>query len=173
MKLDKLIKKLEVCFPDLQGTWVSGKSRYETQFAAEIGAKLNGTRYWDCIWNDLYIELKLGTLWFDLVRYSEILLKKFPEACIETLTLCMKYKKGKENNIGKITEVYAIKTSKLIEVLQLNENTAENLILANEEYPRTLNAQASLSYSADIKPNAEFCIKFNKKGDIEIFLNHQ
>jgi len=67
----------------LQGEWVSGKRKYESFFASAIGATFQEGRYWDCIWQGIYLELKMGNIWLDLVRYSEYLLKRTPESHVK------------------------------------------------------------------------------------------
>lgn len=147
--LQDLKKHLQQSLPLLQGDWVSGKRKYESFFASAIGAKFQEGRYWDCIWRGIYIELKMGNIWLDLVRYSECLLKRTPESCIEVITLFMRYREQ------RITDIYAVNTENLIRTLNLSTRTAEDLLRIRDEMPRSLNAQASLT-EKDVRNIAEF-----------------
>jgi len=135
----------------LRGDWVSGKRKYESFFASAIGATLQEGRYWDCIWRGIYLELKMGNIWLDLVRYSEYLLKQTPESHFTVVTLFMRYKQQ------KVTDIYAVSTANLIKALNLSERTAQDLLRIRNEVPRSLNAQASLTEN-DVRKIAEFHI---------------
>lgn len=76
LQLEELLK----CYiKDLKGEFVSKNSGYEGDICNIIQEfTKTTTRYWDCIWKseNLYIEFKKGkSIWLDLVRYSEIVLK--------------------------------------------------------------------------------------------------
>ncbi len=147
--LQDLEKHLQWSFPLLRGDWVSGKRKYESFFASAIGATFQEGRYWDCIWQGIYLELKLGNIWLDLVRYSEYLLKRTSESHVRVVTLFMRYKQQ------RITDIYAVNTESLIKALNLATRSAEDLLRIKDEVPRSLNAQASLAES-DIRKIAEF-----------------
>lgn len=147
--LNDLEEHLSKILNDLQGNWVSGKLKYENQFALAIGATFQEGRYWDCIWQGIYLELKLGNVWLDLVRYSEYVLKQTPDSHIPAVTLFMRYKQH------KITDIYAVDIDNLIEVLNISRRTAKDLLRIRDEVPRSLNAQASLAES-DIRRIAKF-----------------
>lgn len=118
----ELKKHLQKSLPLLQGEWVSGRRKYERHFASAIGAIFKEGRYWDCVWKGMHLELKMGNVWLDLVRYSEYLLKRTPESNIPVVTLLMRYKEG------RITDIYAVTTEKLIKALNLSARTAEDLL---------------------------------------------
>ena len=147
--LPDLKEHLQRSLPLLQGDWVSGKRKYESFFASAIGATFKEGRYWDCIWQGIYLELKMGNIWLDLVRYSEYLLRRTPESHVTVVTLFMRYKQQ------RITDIYAVSTENLIRALNLSTQTAEDLLRIRDEVPRSLNAQASLTES-DIRKIAEF-----------------
>lgn len=148
--LQDLKEHLQRSLPSLRGDWVSGKRKYEPFFASAIGADFHEGRYWDCIWQGIYLELlKMGNIWLDLVRYSEYLLKKTPDSHIMVITLFMRYRQQ------KITDIYAVSTDRLINTLNLSETTAEDLLRIKDEVPRSLNAQASLT-EKDVRKVAEF-----------------
>ena len=147
--LQDLEKHLQRSLPLLRGDWVSGKRKYESFFASAIGATFQEGRYWDCIWQGIYLELKLGNIWLDLVRYSEYLLKRTSESHVTVVTLFMRYKQQ------RIIDIYAVSTESLIRALNLATRSAEDLLRIKDEVPRSLNAQASLAES-DIRKIAEF-----------------
>lgn len=147
--LQDLKEHLRRELPLLRGDWVSGKVKYEIPFASAIGATFQESRYWDCIWQGLYLELKLGNIWLDLVRYSEYLLKRTQESRVPVITLFMRYK------AQQITDIYAVTIENVIRALNLSTRTGEDLLRIKDEVPRTLNAQASLAVS-DVRKIAEF-----------------
>jgi len=147
--LQELKEHLQKSLHLLQGEWVSGKRKYESFFASAIGATFQEGRYWDCIWHGIYLELKMGNIWLDLVRYSEYLLKRTPESDVTVVTLFMRYKQQ------QVTDIYAVSTENLIRALNLSTQTAEDLLRIRDEVPRSLNAQARLTGS-DVREIAEF-----------------
>jgi len=149
INLQNLRKHLQQSLPLLQGDWVSGKRKYESFFASAIGATFQEGRYWDCIWQGMHLELKMGNIWLDLVRYSEYLLKRTSESHIKVVTLFMRYRQQ------RVTDIYAVSTENLIRALNLSTQTAEDLLRIRDEVPRSLNAQASLTEN-DIRKIAEF-----------------
>ena len=77
------IQKLKVLLKEhiatLEGAFVNKNAGYEIAICKNFGFKEQTNRYWDCLYEEenLFIEFKKGTsIWLDLVRYSEILLKK-------------------------------------------------------------------------------------------------
>ncbi|MEM2145953.1 MAG: hypothetical protein QW279_11370 [Candidatus Jordarchaeaceae archaeon] len=98
--LQDLKEHLQRIPPSFRCAWVSGKRKYESLFASAIGATFQEDRYWDCIWNGIYLELKMGNIRLNLVRYSEYLLKRTPESRTRVITLFMRYKQE------RITDIY-------------------------------------------------------------------
>ena len=93
------------------------------------------------------MEFKKGrSIWLDLVRYSEILLSITPEAQTETITLFFLPTAYKNS----IEEIVVVETKRLIEKMNLTDEIAHRLLELNEQVPRSLNAQASLTVN-DIK----------------------
>ena len=116
------------------------------------GAKLS--RYCDAEWNGLFLEFKKGrSVWLDLVRYSEILLKVGEEASQETITIFFIPNKRRT----EIEEIIVVDTKILIEKLRLNAEIAERLIKLNKVVPRSLNAQASMTLN-DIRGISKWII---------------
>ncbi len=94
----------------------------------------------------------MGSIWLDLVRYSEYMLKRTPEGQVPVTTLFMLYKHN------AITHIFAARTERIIEALKLSPHTAEDLLRINEELPRAFNAQARLT-AKDISKFAEFHVR--------------
>ena len=149
--LQDLKEHLEESFPLMWGDWVSGKRKYESFCASVIGATFQEGRYRDCIWQGIHLELKMGNVWLDLVRYSEYVLKWTPESHIPVVTLFMRYEQQ------RITDIYAVHTDNIVKALNLLPRTAEDLLRIKDEVPRSLNAQASLT-EKDVRKIAEFHI---------------
>lgn len=150
--LQDLKEHLQRSLPLLRGDWVSGRGKYERSFADAIGATLEETRYWDCIWQGIHLELKMGGAphaWLDLVRYSECLLGRVPESHVPVVTLFMRCRER------QITDIYSVTTENLLGALRLSTRTAKALLRIKGEVPRTLNAQARLTHN-DIREIAKF-----------------
>ncbi|WP_456485285.1 hypothetical protein [Hydrogenimonas sp.] len=154
MIIKQLEQHLEKNKEKLIGEWIKNNSSYDGYICSILNMQEDTVRYWDAIWNDQQIEFKKGnSIWLDLVRYSEILLKVNTDASKETLTLFFIPNKTKD----KIEEVICVTTKKLIEYIKLDREKAEQLILLNKNVPRSLNAQASLT-KKDIRNIAIFII---------------
>ena len=157
-KVNKLEKFLKEHISHLVGNFVSKNSGYDKDICNILpGFKENTNRYWDSNWEneDMFIEFKKGrSIWLDLVRYSEVILRINDESKIETFTLF--FIPNKEHT--KISEIIGLSTSKLIEKLNLHETDVEKLLNINKSLPRSFNAQASLTVK-DIREISEFIIK--------------
>lgn len=129
-------------------------SNYDGALCDILWMQVDTCRYWDARWNDHKIEFKKWTsIWLDLVRYSEVVLKTTDDAKYETITLFFIPDKRKT----RIQEVFWIKTSTLIAKLGLNHEIAQTLLELHRIMPRSLNAQASLTVK-DIRMIADFAI---------------
>jgi hypothetical protein len=138
----------------LMGEWIKNNSSYDGYICDILNMTEDTVRYWDAIWNNQYIEFKKGnSIWLDLVRYSEILLKTNIESSKETITLFFIPNKSKD----VIEEIICVITKDLINLINLNEDSAKQLIELNEKVPRSLNAQASLT-KKDIRTIATFIV---------------
>jgi hypothetical protein len=152
-KLEALLKKRIF---SLEGAFVKKNSGYESAICKNFDFIEETSRYWDCLYKEenLFIEFKKGTsIWLDLVRYSEILLKKNNDSKLDTFTLFF----IPDNNRYAITTIIGIETSKIIEKLELNKESAENLLKLGALVPRSLNAQASLTLK-DIRDINDFIV---------------
>lgn len=156
-KIKKLENLLKFNINSLNGFFVSKNSGYDGDICQIIeGFKEVTTRYWDCEWSqeNIYIEFKKGkSIWLDLVRYSEILLKINNDAKINTLTLFF----IPNNNRDEIDEIIGVETNEIINKINLDEKSALQLLDLNKNVPRSLNAQASLTVK-DIRDISSFIV---------------
>ena len=151
----KLEKHLKSNLFALKGTWVNKNCGYEDSICEILGFKAEKGRYWDAFWESHYLEFKKGkSVWLDLVRYGEILKESNEDACKEVLNL---FFIPNEERVG-IIEIICVKSKSIIEKLRLNDKYSTMLLELNEQVPRSLNAQASLTV-ADIRNIAEFIVK--------------
>lgn len=162
--IETLKNHLRVHIQSLKGDFVNKNSGYENAICEIIeGFEKETDRYWDCIWEEKYmhIEFKKGTsIWLDLVRYSEVILEKNPQAKTKTFTLFFIPNKEKT----AIKEILGIKTETIIDKLNINSEHATQLLNLNEIVPRSFNAQASLTVN-DIKALADFIIEINNNNN--------
>ena len=152
---DDLQQHLKTQLPYLTGEWLYSNSGYEEGICKILSMKQSKSRYWDAVWNQHHIEFKKGrSIWLDLVRYSEILLRLNEEAHKETICLFFIPTKSK----GKIEEVICVETASLIKFVGITQLQAESLIQISGAVPRSLNAQASLTVN-DISEIKVFSVK--------------
>ena len=127
---------------NLQGDWVNKKDEYEIHLCRALVMKEDKNRYWDARWSNYFLEFKKGrSVWLDLVRYNEMLLKIYPTAHNNVLNLFF----VPNINRSLISEILCVETNELIRKLKLTEVFAEQLLALNKNLPRSLNAQASLT----------------------------
>ena len=152
--MQNLRTHLEKNIYNLKGEWVKKNSSYDKYICDILDMTEDTCRYWDAIWNSYFIEFKKGkSIWLDLVRFSEEILKINSNAEKHTITLF--FIPNKEKN--EILKIIGVKTSKIIKKLKLNEENAIFFIMSNENLPRSFNAQASLTIK-DISEIADFII---------------
>jgi len=141
---DDLKGHLYILKKELKGYWIEKRSGYDKDICKILKMMPRKSRYWDAEWNGLLLEFKKGrSIWLDLVRYSEILLKVSLDASRETTTLFF-IPNRVENTIE---EILVVDTKRLIERLCLTDEIASRLVELNKHVPRQLNAQASLTLS--------------------------
>lgn len=134
--------------------FVKQNSWYDAELAAILWMSADTCRYWDAIWNEQKIEFKKWrSIWLDLIRYSEILLKISPESSEDTITIFFIPDTSRE----KIVQIIWVKTEKIIQKLKLDLNISKSLIEMQQRMPRSLNAQASLTVK-DVRDFADFII---------------
>lgn len=152
--IDQLKQHLTNNKDNLIGEWIQNNSSYDGYICDILNMTEDTVIYWDAIWNEQYIEFKKGnSIWLDLVRYSEILLKSNDDASKETITLFFIPNKLRDT----IEEIICVKTKDLIKFINLNQDGAKQLITLNDKVPRSLNAQASLT-KKDIRGIATFIV---------------
>jgi hypothetical protein len=157
--MEELKKYLEKSIDLLSGDFVRKNNGYDEMICTILDEfSVDTNRYWDARWLDkIYIEFKKGrSIWLDLVRYSEIKKKINADATIETITLFF----IPDTARTRIVHILGLKTSKLIEKLNISNKDADFIIKLNEIVPRSLNAQASLTVN-DIKEICDFKITYN------------
>ncbi len=146
---------LQANLHNLRGAWVQKKSAYEADICHALLMQKEAGRYWDARWNGYLLEFKKGTsIWLDLVRYSEVLLRLNENACREVFSLFFIPDKCKE----QITEIICVESCVIIEHLNLTEEYANMLIKLNDRVPRSLNAQASLTVN-DLRRLEKFSVR--------------
>lgn len=126
----------------LQGDFVVPKNAYEKDFCDLFGWNTVDNRYYDaCNMDNDKIEIKKGQsqMWFDLVRYAEIVCGKGDQ---NTYTLFMKWNK----KFKLVEECYIIDTKDLIKFFGLSKKDWKRLRKIDKKLPRRLNAQASMYY---------------------------
>ena len=116
----------------LKGYWIDKNSSYDNDICSILRMIPKKSRYWDAEWNGLFLEFKKGrSVWLDLVRYSEILLKVSEEASKETITIFFIPNKRRT----EIEEIIVVDTKILIEKLSLNQEIAERLVKLSKVVP--------------------------------------
>ena len=86
--MEQLNEYLHGKMEDLRGSWISKNSGYENDLCIILGFNCQKERYWDCEYNDLYIEIKKGkSIWLDEVRYSEIFMGINDKCKQKTITI--------------------------------------------------------------------------------------
>ena len=151
----ELIEHMNKKMINLNGEWIKNNSNYDGDLCGKIEMIEETCRYWDARWKNYRIEFKKGkSIWLDLVRYSEILLKINDDASEETITMFFVPNDSKEF----IKEVIIVKTVSIVEKLKLNVTKAKIIMELKEELPRSLNSQASLTLK-DVREISEKIIK--------------
>lgn len=141
-------------FSRLHGSWVNINSGYERALAQTLGMQVSASRYWDATWDGRPIEFKKGrSIWLDLVRYSEVLLARDAATIGSVRTLFFE----PTSDRLRIKRVACVESEDLIAALALNRSDAERLIELKDRLPRSLNAQASMTWS-DVLAAASFVV---------------
>ena len=139
----------------LHGDWVAKNSAYDDDICAALEMRHETCRYWDARWKDYFIEFKKGkSIWIDLVRYGEVILKANTQACQETVPLFFIPNPVRD----KIEEVVGVKTEVLVAKMGLTEQDAKVLLDLAKKVPHSLNAQASLTVT-DIQRLKAFSVR--------------
>jgi hypothetical protein len=137
----------------LQGDFVVPKNAYEKDFCGIFGWTMVDSRYYDaCTMDDEKIEIKKGQsqMWFNLVRYAEIVSGKGEQ---NTYTLFIKWNK----KFKLVEECYIIDTKDIINFFGLSKKEWKRLRKIDKKLPRRLNAQASMYYT-DMKKIASHIV---------------
>lgn len=161
---EALQKHLNTEITNLNGNWVKKNCNYEGDICSKLGMHKQTLRYWDATWEGLNIEFKKGrSIWLDLVRYSEILMKINSDASKKTISLFFIHNidTDKKKHRTEIVKIIAVDTSKIIEKLNLEMGQAKALIALHknlrENSKKTLNAQVSMTVK-QIENIADFVV---------------
>ena len=155
--ISKLKELLTEKISFLKGEWIKNNSSYDGDICQILEMKEDTVRYWDANWKGLNIEFKKGnSIWLDLVRYSEIVLKSNINSQKETFTLFF----IPNDNKTEILEIIGVHTKDLITKVNLSSEIAKQLVALHSKVPRSLNAQTSLTKN-DVRKIATFIV--NKK----------
>lgn len=139
---------------NLSGEWVKRKDNYENDICSLLNMRAESGRYWDAVWNQYHLEFKKGrSVWLDLVRYSEILLRQNDNARRIVLNLFFIPNRHRT----AIDEIICVETIAIIRYLNLSNTAATELLELSDSVPRSLNAQASLTIR-DLRNLATFRI---------------
>jgi hypothetical protein len=147
---------LRAVLPFLCGPWVKLKNGYERALADSLGMDFSASRYWDARWNTLFLEFKKGrSIWLDLVRYSEALIGLNKDALMKTETLFFL----PDPKAECIEEIVCVESAALITFLGLtDEEVARNILAIKDRVPRSLNAQARVTWK-DIRGIQSFGVR--------------
>ena len=140
---------------DMEGDWVVPKNNYEKDFCALLDWEcIPKGRYYDAKSKKCgtYIEIKKGQggMWFDMVRYAEIVLGTGPQ---NTATVFFKWNK-KRKQVG---EILVIDTKDLIDFLKVDEEMANIYLKIFRHVPRGVNILASATVK-DLRGIASFVV---------------
>jgi len=143
--MKSLIDFLQNSLSKMNGEWVDKHSHYEEGLCSSLGINYSKpSRYWDVPWNQYLLEIKKGTsIWLDVIRYSEQVLKSNNDASKDTITLFLVPIPAKPK--VSIKEIIVVKTSDIITKLGLNETLAKTYLELPKSLPRQSNFQASLT----------------------------
>ena len=154
-KMDELNQHITTKINELNGDWISKKSGYEKDACEQLGFTCERKRYWDCLFNNTYIEIKKGkSIWLDEVRYCEILMSDTidnDDCKKETITIFIIPTKNKKG----IEKIYIIDTKKLIKFMKITLEWAPLLLSRRKQITRSLNCQQSMTIK-DLKKIADY-----------------
>ncbi len=156
--LDDLRGHIGEKLASLEGDWVHKNSGYEQGICEALEmVRDKKQRYWDARWGNYFLEFKKGkSIWLDLVRYSEVLLRTSERA--RRRTYCLFFVPDAAGWAGRrIEEVVCVDSRELIVKLELTEEQALALLGLKASVPRSLNAQASLT-PKDVRQIAVFAV---------------
>ena len=154
MNMSDLNIYLQNKIKELNGLWILKNSGYDNEACVNLGFNCEKSRYWDCEYNGLYIEIKKGiSIWLDEVRYCEIFMSDNDKCKQETITIFLIPSKDKNT----IKNIYIIDTRKIIQFLKINTKWAETLLFRHKEIAHSLNCQQSMTLN-DLKKIANYII---------------
>ena len=155
IQIDQLKKHITSKINILEGDWISKNSGYEKEACRQLSFICETKRYWDCRFNEMFIEIKKGkSIWLDEIRYSEILLSvemDNMDCQKDTITIFIIPTKDRK----LIEKIYIIDTKKIISFLKLTPEWAKGLLFRKKQINRSLNCQQSMTVN-DLKKIANY-----------------
>ncbi len=155
--LDRLQRQLLAHIGNLHGEWVQKSSAYELELCNLLEMEHAPRKtYWDAVWGEYLLEFKKGHrhFWFNLVRYSNLILESDVAASRVVYTLFFIADKQRH----RIDEVVLVETHALLTLLRIDPEIARSLIDLRTNMLRGLNAQCRLTVS-DIRSISTFTVK--------------
>jgi len=162
INIHELKAYLQTKINSLSGAWINKNSGYEQLVCDKLGFTCQTSRYWDCVYNGLYIEVKKGkSIWLDEIRYAEQISiqtntsidlpidNKFQK----TITIFLIHNKDKT----AISNIYVIDTDKLIKFMNITPEWAISLIARRKDVKRCLNCQQSMTVK-DLAQIADYVV---------------
>ena len=153
--METLYEHLKIKIHTLNGEWISKNSSYEEGACLQLGFICDKKRYWDCLFNDMCVEIKKGqSIWLDEVRYSEIIMCDTidnADCKKDTITIFIIPTKNK----SAIEKIYIIDTKKLIQFLKITPEWAQCLLSRYKHITRKLNCQHSMTIK-DLRTIADY-----------------
>ena len=154
--MENVKNHIETRFDALSGSWVSKTSGYEEGACEALDFTCEKKRYWDCTFEDTYIELKKGkSIWLDEVRYSEVFEGIKNEDCKKkTITLFL----IPDTKRTRIETIYILDTQKIIKFMEITSESAAFIVNRSNIVKRSLNMQQSMTLK-DLRCIADYEIK--------------
>lgn len=151
--MELIRQQISQVFNRLSGDFVVPKNAYEKKFCEILGWEPFNARYYDAFNGETFIEIKKGQagMHFDMVRYSEIVMKFGTQ---NTVTVFFRWSK----KYSRVEEAMVIDTNKLIEFLKIDRNYAKTYLKIYRHVPRGVNILASAT-AKDLREMATFVIK--------------
>ena len=148
---DQLAKRIHL----LQGDFIIPKNAYEGKICEIMGWELFDSRYFDAYStrSDTFVELKKGqgSMHFDMIRYSELVLGFGKES---TVTVFLKWNKKR----SIVSEAFVIDTNRIIEFLKIDKKLAKRCLQIHRRSVRGVNMLAAATAN-DLREMASFIVK--------------
>ena len=148
--MDDIIQHLGEFISDMVNQpWITMSTNYESGFCEMVGWKVENGRYHDAISHTgVRVEIKKGMsgMWFNEVRYSEVILGEIQDSREHTITIYIEYKKNASESM--VTRIMVIDTMDLIVYMDISPEWARRCVERHyslREKGRGINMQQQLS----------------------------